>query len=72
MVTGEEGLPQGVVGVMWAARTKSGSCERPVPPITAIRTGSDRKESVMSRYDNRHCLLCTKDDEKEGTCQDMS
>ena len=36
MEIGEEGVPQGVLGVSVAARVKLGSVCRPVPPITAI------------------------------------
>jgi len=40
MEIGEEGVPQGVLRVSVAARVKLGSVCRPVPPITAIWTGS--------------------------------
>lgn len=40
MAIGEEGAPQGVVRVRVAAWVKLGRVWRPVPPITAIRTGS--------------------------------
>lgn len=38
---GEEGVPQGVVGVRLATWVKLGRDWRPVPPITAIEIGSD-------------------------------
>ena len=40
---GEEGRPQGVFGWSVAARVKSGRWLRPVPPMTAMRTGSGGK-----------------------------
>ena len=42
MLMWEEGVPQGVVGVRVAAWWKLGSVERPVPPITAMRTEPGR------------------------------
>ena len=33
---GEEGAPQGVVGVRFATCVKLGRVERPVPPMTAM------------------------------------
>ena len=39
-VMGEEGAPQGVLTVIWAAGVKPGMEERPVPPMTAMRMGS--------------------------------
>lgn len=46
---GDEGEPQGVVGVRVAARVKFGRVWRPVPPITAIRTGSGEKMEMRQR-----------------------
>lgn len=43
MRIGEEGAPQGVVGVREATGVKPGREERPVPPMTAMRTGSGEK-----------------------------
>ena len=40
MDIGEEGGPQGVLGVIVAASVKLGREEMPVPPITAMWTGS--------------------------------
>jgi hypothetical protein len=40
MEIGDEGEPQGVEGERVAARVKFGRLWRPVPPITAMRTGS--------------------------------
>ena len=39
-VMGLEGAPQGVEGVRRAMGVKEGRCERPVPPIMAMWTGS--------------------------------
>ena len=42
MEIGDEGAPQGVVRAREATWVKCGSSLRPVPPITAMRTGSGR------------------------------
>ena len=39
---GDEGAPHGVSGLMLATWVKSASEARPVPPITAMRMGSER------------------------------
>lgn len=38
---GDEGVPHGVLTLSVATFVKWGSCLMPVPPITAMRTGSD-------------------------------
>lgn len=43
MVMGDEGAPQGVEMVREATFWKPGSSRRPVPPMTAMRTGSAAK-----------------------------
>jgi hypothetical protein len=43
MEMGEEGRPQGVGIVRVAATVKPGRCWIPVPPMTAMRTGSGRR-----------------------------
>ena len=40
MVIGDEGLPHGVETDREATWMKPGSSRRPVPPMTAMRTGS--------------------------------
>lgn len=45
MEIGEEGLPHGVEIDNEATWVKPGSSRRPVPPITAIRTGSIDREA---------------------------
>lgn len=45
MEIGDEGAPQGVVGWRDATGVKFASSLRPVPPITAMRTGSGRDSS---------------------------
>ena len=56
MLTGAEGLPHGVVGLMVATCVKSASEARPVPPITAMWTGSFYSGSALSR-EVRHVVL---------------
>ena len=45
MVIGEDGFPHGVGILREAARVKEGRVDRPVPPMTAIRTGPEGNQS---------------------------
>jgi hypothetical protein len=47
MVMREAGRPQGVVGRREATAWKFGRDERPVPPITAMRTGARGVRGVL-------------------------
>lgn len=57
MEMGEEGAPQGVVGWRVATGVKFARAWRPVPPMTAIRTGSRRSWRCVSVDEFRVRLL---------------